>query len=158
MGDAGAIAAVQARAWRAGYAALLPPRVLAGLDPELLAQTWTEAITSAPSPAHAVLVAVGDGLVVGVASLDGRGEVGTLAIDPPAQRAGHGSRLLAAVAEHARGHAVPVLSTWCPVPDEARRAFLTSAGFVPDGGLRLLSHGDVTVQEAHLVASVQEGS
>src|SRR3954453_13504382 len=42
--DAPSIAAVQVRAWRAEYAGLLPPAVLAGLDPEDFALAWTASL------------------------------------------------------------------------------------------------------------------
>lgn len=142
--DAAAIAAVQSRGWRRAYSGLLPAETLAGLDPQLLAPAWRQAVGSAGSE-HAVLVAVADDIVVGVATAgpsddpdarDGDGMVGVLVVDPAHQRAGHASRLLAAAADHLRGLRCARLASWAPELDYARRTFLTSAGLQPDGAQR----------------------
>src|SRR5689334_3466028 len=90
-GDAGAIAAVQARAWRAAYGGLLDAGTLAALTPETLAEPWRAAVAEPPSPRHAVLVALADDLVVGFAAVapsedadagEADGELVVLAVDP----------------------------------------------------------------------------
>lgn len=157
--DVAAIGAVQVRAWSAAYRDLLP--ALAHLDPRALADTWRPAVTDPPSPAHAVVVAVAGGVVVGFAAIDDTGEVVALSVDPLSQRHGHGSRLLAALADHAGEHGIARLGAWVPLADEPRRDFLSSAGFAPDGGLRLLAGGagdepdGSEVQEAHLVSALE---
>ncbi len=136
------IGAIQLQAWRSSYASLLPDGLLARLDAHTLERAWRPAVTDPPSPAHAVLVAVADDVVVGFAACDGSGEIVALAVDPLHQRQGHGSRLLAALADHGRATGLPSLGTWCLMNDEPRRDFFSSAGFGPDGGLRLLTLDD----------------
>jgi GNAT superfamily N-acetyltransferase len=150
-GDVPAVAAVQARAWHAGYADLLGPETLAAVTPEALAAPWREAVTRPPSPRHLVLVALSRDLVVGFAAVgpsgdpdaaDVDGELVALWVDPAHQRQGHGSRLLAAAADHLRASGLTGVATWTPEGDRARRTFLASAGLVPDGGRRTLATGD----------------
>ena len=122
-----------------------------------------------PSPRHLVLVAIGTREqpdVVGFAAIGPSadpdagpddGEIGVLLVDPDRQRAGHGSRLLAAAAEHLRGMGMRSVSSWTPSADLARRAFLLSAGLREDGARRehAGAAGDV-VAEIRLSAGLDE--
>ncbi len=155
-GDVAAVGAVHSRSWRTGYADQLPADVLAALDPEALAQAWSGAVSSPPSPRHHVLVACAGSTVVGFLASDDTGEVVGLHVDPAHQRRGHGSRLLAAAADLARADGIPALSAWCPVADGARRGFLGSAGFGPDGAWRDLEVPGALIgmREARLVAAL----
>lgn len=152
--DVDAVGAVQYRAWSTDYREVLPDDLLASITPQSLAEQWHAAVTAPPSPAHQVLVACSGATRVGFAAVDGDGELVALWVDPAHQRQGHGSRLLAAVADSARQHGTTTLSTWCPLPDEARRRFLTSAGFGADGALRDLDWNGSTLREARLVADL----
>lgn len=154
--DAAAIAAIQVRSWLTGYPGLKGE--IEAFDTDSLTETWREALTEpgVHGGHRAAFVAIGEEMVVGFATLDG-GELLALEVNPLHRRRGHGSRLLAAVADQARAHRAGHLGCWCPVPDEARRNFLQSAGFQPDQGLRTLTtaSGD-TVSEAHLSAGLDE--
>lgn len=155
-GDVPAIGSVQARAWRAAYARLLPPDVLAALDPAALAEGWRAAVTAPPSPRHRVLVACSGPTVVGFAACAGDGEVVALLVDPAHQRRGHGSRLLNAVADVLRDDGAARLTAWAPTDDAPRVAFLTSAGFAADGTRRLLElPGGGTLAEARYAAGLR---
>lgn len=150
--DLAAIGAVHARSWTGPYAQALPPAVVAALTPEVLAAAWAGAVTSPPSPRHRVHVAVGDGIVAGfVASAPPTAattsddeqarpgavvELVALEVDPLHQRRGHGSRLLAAVADTHAGDGTEQLHVWVHVDDAARAEFLRGAGFAPDGARR----------------------
>jgi GNAT superfamily N-acetyltransferase len=127
------------------YGNLLPERALAALTPAELTPVWEQAVRQPPSPAHAVLVAVGDDLVVGFAAAGpsedrdagpAQGQLAVLVVDPAHQRSGHGSRLLSAVVDHLRTAGITSMTAWLPEGDLARSAFLTSAGMVPDGARR----------------------
>ena len=59
-------------------------------------------------------------------------QVYELVVDPNFRRAGHASRLLAAVADLTCG----VLHVWIGADDEERQRFYTSAGFAPSGAVR----------------------
>jgi GNAT superfamily N-acetyltransferase len=153
--DVPAIGAVQARAWRSAYARLLPPDVLEALAPEALAEAWRSAVASPPSPGHRVLVGCAGPTVVAFAASDPDGEVVALLVDPLHQRRGHGSRLLNAVADLHREAGGTRLTAWSPVDDAARLAFLTSAGFGPDGARRRLElPGGGALDETRLSAAL----
>jgi ribosomal protein S18 acetylase RimI-like enzyme len=143
--DVPAVAAVHSRAWRAAYAGLLDAGTLDALTPEALAAGWETAVTRSPSPRHAVLVALSDELVIGFAAVapsgdadagEADGEVVALAVDPAHQRAGHGSRLLAAATDRLREAGFTSVAVWTPATDDPRRAFLAAAGLAPDGATR----------------------
>jgi GNAT superfamily N-acetyltransferase len=149
--DAGAVAAVQARAWRRAYPGVIPAGALDRLDPQQLEPHWRRAVTDPPSQRHAVFVACSGAAVVGFAAVApstdpdadpvADAELVALEVDPAHQRAGHGSRLLAAAAQRLRETGFTALRVWCPEPDGARRAFLDSAGLRPDGARRVLGGG-----------------
>jgi ribosomal protein S18 acetylase RimI-like enzyme len=163
VADTAAIGAVQARCWRAAYTGLAPHEALDRLDAAALADRWRAAVTAPPSPRHAVLVACTGSTVVGFAALapstdadaaDTDAELVALEVDPLHQRAGHGSRLLAASVDTLRESRFSDLRVWCPDPDEARHAFLVSAGLRADGASRELSGDGASVTERRLSAAL----
>lgn len=171
--DSVAIGRMQAQVWRAAYDGLLPATALAELaDAAALGRRWREAVTNPPSRQHRVLVAVADDAVVGVATaapaedelaaaaapaedeLDvpealPSAELLTLLVDPSAQRAGHGSRLLAAITELLRGDGVRRVTAWVDASDrtgDPLRSLLEATGWAPDGARRRLDlYGDGAV-------------
>ena len=148
--DASAIARVQQVTWRTAFAEVLPRSVLDSWDDEVTTAAWRTAITTPPSPDHTVLVAVDAGSVVGFAATapaeDSR-ELTVLLVEPRWGRRGHGSRLLAAVADLARTGGTTTLTTWLPEQDRVTSRFLETAGWAPAGGVRLLESGDDTVRQ-----------
>ncbi len=159
--DAADIARVQETAWQAMTAAVLPPAVLDSWDEAAAAARWGTAITSPPTPGHGVLVAVDDGRVVGFAAYapaelgpDERphpagpaSELAVLLVEPRWGRRGHGSRLLAAVADLTRSTGVARLQTWVAEADAVTGGFLASAGWDRDGWVRTLDAGGVPLRE-----------
>lgn len=155
--DAPAIAAVQVRAWRASYADLLPAELLAALQVDELAATWRGALVRPPDARNRVLVALERNLVTGFA-LTGPatdpdcdpvadGEITDLTVDPHKRGQGHGSRLMQAGIDTLQADRFTRAVTWLPAQDDATRAFLTAAGWAPDGAHRTLDlTGDGTVQ------------
>jgi GNAT superfamily N-acetyltransferase len=146
-GDVDAVTRVQVRAWSEGYTGVLPAAALAELtSPEaadVWRERWAEAVSAPPSPRHRLLVAVDEGVIAGFAAhapagdsdqdAATTGELLTLLVDPAHQRAGHGSRLLAATIDHLRDDGCTTAVTWVLAADDVLRAFLTSAGWAPDG-------------------------
>ena len=168
--DVDGVADVNIRSWRQRFAGTLPAAVLAGMDRDDLAMVWASGILNPPTPMHRLLVAVESGQVVGYAALGpsqdpdadaGIGELLALEVDPKQQREGHGSRLMAAVVDHARAAGMTELSAWCPLADEPRRAFLQAAGWGPDTAYRDLLVGqepdgaDLVVREARLATRLE---
>lgn len=154
--DAAAIAEVQVTAWREACAPLLPPGVLEQLDDARAERRWRDAAAAPPTGRHRLLVAVGDGRLVGFAAA-GPGEdddldpattaeILTLLVDPGSTGRGHGSRLLAATVEQLREAGFTTAVTWLFTADRAARAFFGSAGWAPDGATRTLDMGEPVPQ------------
>ncbi|RYU12431.1 GNAT family N-acetyltransferase [Nocardioides iriomotensis] len=155
--DAEAIAAVQVKAWRREYVGLLPDEVLASLDPADFAEAWRASIGSPKDARNRVLVALERNTVRGFAVTGpaqdpdcdpvSDGEVVELTVDPDHTRAGHGSRLLQAAAETLKADRFARAVFWLASTDDARRAFVTGAGWDTDGAHRELDlHGDGSVR------------
>ena len=152
-GDELAIAATQLAAWRDAHRTALGETVLASLDGAAFAERWAVAITTPPSRGHRVLVACEGAQVVGFVAvgplpapedspLDAPGdEILALEVAPRAQRAGHGSRLLAAAVDLLREDGADHVQTWVLDGDSARAQFLASAGLGADDAVRTLASG-----------------
>jgi GNAT superfamily N-acetyltransferase len=155
--DAPGIAGVQVRAWRQEYADLLPDEVLAAMDPEDFATAWHESLARPKDARNRVLVALERNTIRGFAVTApasdpdcdpvADGEVVELTVDPGQTRQGHGSRLVQACAETLKADRFTRAVVWLNSTDDVRRAFLTEAGFAPDGAHRELDlHGDGSVR------------
>jgi ribosomal protein S18 acetylase RimI-like enzyme len=161
--DAEAIAHTQVRAWRLGYAGVLPPEVLDALDPAAFAAQWSQAITRPSEARNRVLVALEGPAVVGFALTSAAddpdadpatdGQVAEFVVDPDHRRAGHGSRLLQACADTLRADRFTRATLWVTSTDDVLRGFLTEAGWAPDGAHReldLTGDGSVLVKQVRL--------
>jgi GNAT superfamily N-acetyltransferase len=147
--DARAIGALAARAWRAAYADLLAPEVIARLDPDEQGQEWRAYLADLPGPAR-VWVIEADGSVAGFARTGpcpdsdvpaAAGEVHGLYVDPSRIGTGLGRRLYAhAVADLGeRGHRPVVV--WHFDGNHRAGRFYERAGFTLDGGRRPSGYG-----------------
>ena len=159
--DAAAVARVQVVTWRTAYRDVLPAAVLDDWDEDAAGETWRAAVTSPPTPGHGVLVAVERDEVVGFAAYGpaelGAGEapdpagptteIATLLVEPRWGRRGHGSRLLAAVADVARATGAARLQVWLPEADDVSAGFFESAGWAPQGWARTLDTGGAPLRE-----------
>lgn len=166
--DTDAVGDVQVRAWRKSYAALLPRELLDDVDGEQFAAVWREAVTKPPTARHRVLVALDAGRVVGFAATapsedpdaaPGDGEIVAFHIDPDALGEGHGSRLLAAVADTLRADGFGRGRIWLVVGDDALRGFLEPAGWAPDTAHRTLDltgDGEATLRQVRLHTDLTE--
>jgi GNAT superfamily N-acetyltransferase len=155
--DAPGIAAVQVRSWRREYVDLLPAEVLDALDPGQFAAAWQTSLNSPRDARNRVLVALERNTIRGFAvtgpasdpDVDpiAHGEVSELTVDPEQTRHGHGSRLVQACADTLRADRFTTAVAWLNATDDVRRAFLTEAGWAPDGAHRVLDlHGDGSVR------------
>lgn len=161
--DASAIATIQITCWTHDYD--WPPEIYTALeasDPEM---QWARAVIAPPGPGYRLMVATHSSDVVGYAALApshdadaeaGEAQVVAWEVEPAHRRHGHGSRLLAAVADHARSIGAHSLSIWIASHDEPRRRLLTEAGFGPDGAHRTVQvddgwgGDDVTMRQVRL--------
>ena len=147
--DASAVADVQTRCWTHDYP--WPPEVFAALAASDLQMQWTRAVIAPPGPGYRLLVATHGAEVVGFGALapsadvdaDSQdAEIVVWEVDPQHRGHGHGSRLLTALADHARMIGVHTLTIWIAPEDESRRFVLREAGFQPDGAHRTVQLGD----------------
>lgn len=169
--DADAIGRINVDSWRLRFNETLPDDVLASLNAEDLAFTWTRSILNPPTRQYRVLVAIDDDArephIAGYAAIGpctdpdadpSEVELIALEVDPLLHRRGHGSRLMAAAMDTARESGARSAVTWAPLQDAARRSFLQSAGWVPDSAFRdiALDADGTTLREARLVTGLQE--
>jgi GNAT superfamily N-acetyltransferase len=160
--DASELGRIQVATWRWGYRSVLPVEVLDALTDEAAGEAWSVAISDPPTPQHRVLVALESEHTVGFAAFgpdddreaDDPDEptvaVATILVEPRWQRRGHGSRLLAALADHVRGDGAARVVTWIPEADTTMREFLIGAGWAPDGLARTLDTGAGELREVRL--------
>ena len=166
--DAAAIGAVQTRAWSAAYPGVLPAAALAELHPQAVASRWADDLRRPPSARHRVLVALERNDVVGFAAVApsddpdadplADAELVVLAVHPDHTGAGHGSRLLAAVADTCRADGFTRLTAWLLSQDDTGRRFLESAGWAPDGAHREMVADDdaAPLRQVRLHTSLEE--
>lgn len=158
--EAGRIATIQRRGWDE----TLPPgareAMLESVSADEMEQAWHQAITKPPEARCRVLVAIGSGAqgssedatVVGFATTlpcqdsDAHprddGMIDAFAVDPPARRQGHGSRLLNACADTLRADGFSRVRCWLGSTDDNGLAFLRGAGWQPDGAHREIGTED----------------
>ncbi|NYI46847.1 ribosomal protein S18 acetylase RimI-like enzyme [Nocardioides aromaticivorans] len=153
--DAPGIAGVQLRSWQQRYDGRLAARLAAqGIGVDDLAEAWRGTLARPPQARQRALVALVHDRVVGFAltgpnadpdadpSADG--EIGEFTVDPDGTRAGHGSRLLQACVDTLVADRFTRAVCWVDAADDVVRAFLTSAGWEPDGASRELADEDGT--------------
>jgi GNAT superfamily N-acetyltransferase len=169
-GEAGAIAELQRRGWSSAVPENLGTTMLAAVTVEEMIQAWYVAVTRPPEARFRVLVAVGDGRVVGFAttrpSPDGDADVASdgmveeFVVDPVAQRRGHGSRLLHACVDTLRSDGFVRATWWLGTDEEILRTFLTDAGWALDGGHREIGSDDeaIRIKQVRLHTQIAEPS
>ena len=167
--DVAELGRIQVETWRYGYRDILPAAVLDALDAAGAAEAWAAAVTAPPSPRHRVLVALEQQRLVGFVALvpstsddgdesvpDATVTIGPLLVEPRWGRRGHGSRLLAAAVDHARGDRMTRAIVWIPEADTASREFYLSSGWAPDGLARGLDTGAGELREIRLHTSLAD--
>ena len=133
-GDEDAIAAIQLACWHAWLG-----EGIDAVPADQVRAQWAAAIVAPPSRDHRVFVACDGPRVVGFAAIT-PGEIMALEVAPEHRRAGHASRLLSACIDTLRQQGREEVRAWTLEGDEARRAFLTSAGMA-EGGVRRTLEG-----------------
>lgn len=169
--DVAELARIQLDTWRLAYQTVLPAPVLDALDAGEIAASWRAAITAPPSANHSVLVAMEGEFRVGFTAFgpdadhqpqdphpDSTAAISMLLVEPRWGRRGHGSRLLAAVADLAGEAGISRLVAWVPVADTASLQFYRSAGWEADGLRRDLETGAGTVTELRLHTALMNGA
>lgn len=163
------IARIQADTWQQAYAKVLPAAVLAAVTPDAVEPGWRTAVRTPPSAAHHVFVALEGQWRVGFAAVgpdadrqptdpdpEATAAITALLVEPRWGRRGHGSRLLAAIADTARNAGLTRLVAWVPAADTASLEFYRGAGWAADGVARTLDTGAGTVAEMRLHATLAD--
>lgn len=151
-GEAEVIAAIQRRSWQQVFPPDVARSVLASVDLASMAASWAAGILRPPLAELRVLVAISDGRVVGFAAIGPSDDpdavagedalVAEFVIDPQAQRRGHGSRLLNAVADTMRADGFSRATWWVRSTDDPTRRFVTESGWDADGAHQEVATSD----------------
>ncbi|MFZ1410374.1 MAG: GNAT family N-acetyltransferase [Micropruina sp.] len=154
-GEAEQIAALQRRGWGQQLPQAVAGPMLAAIDLEGMTDSWRRAIQRPPLATFRVLVALDAERLTGFAvtgpsgdadaSPEEDGLVAEFVIDPPAQRRGHGSRLLHAVVDTLRADGFRRATWWVRSSDDALLGFLSEAGWAADG-----AHTEVGTEDGAL--------
>jgi GNAT superfamily N-acetyltransferase len=170
VGDVGEIARIQVVTWQTAFDGMLPPDVLAGLDPREAATQWQDTIELGQAT---IFVATEADWIVGFCSVGFSPEsesatandvpaqdaatvalVGTLLVEPRWGRRGHGGRLLATAAEAVRNDGATRGICWVPEANKASVGFFQHAGWSPDGVVRTLDAGGKPLREVRMSGSL----
>jgi len=167
--DAVEIARIQIETWRTGYAKVLPAEVLDALAETDVARQWRGSISTPPSSEHRVLIANEGEWPVGFTAFgpdpdvqegdpdaEHTASINLILVEPRWGRRGHGSRLLAAVADLSRDAGMTRLVTWVPVAQTPTLEFFRGAGWDADGFQRTLDTGAGTINELRLHTSLAQ--
>jgi GNAT superfamily N-acetyltransferase len=167
--DVDEIARIQVDTWKTAYAKILPSAVLDGLEATAIAPGWQQAVTSPPTRNHHVLIAMDGEWRVGFTAFgpdddvqpsdpdpQSTAAISLMLVEPRWGRRGHGSRMLAAIADLAREGGASRLVAWVPAADTASLEFYRSAGWAADGLQRELDTGAGTVSELRLHAALTD--
>lgn len=153
--DADFVATLQASAMIDLLSAVAPePNWEEAISVDAIRQAWRQTLEDAPVADRGLLIAEENTVAVGFASyaeVDGATEILTLEVEPARRRQGHGSRLLAAIADISRPRHAE-LRVWIVPQDEARVRFFQSAGFGPGPLRQNLDAGRATLVQ-HLWSS-----
>jgi GNAT superfamily N-acetyltransferase len=166
--DAPEIARIQVVTWRTAYRAVLPSAILDDWDEPSAIAAWRNAAAAPPTPGHGVLLAMEGDTAVGFTAFGPAEltageeshtegptvELSTLLVEPRWGRRGHGSRLLAAVADLARATGAARLQVWLPEADQASARFFESAGWARQGWVRTLDTGAEPLREVRWHAAL----
>ena len=152
--DAGRIAEVNVRSWRAAYAGIVPQAILAGMDIEPRRVTWLDRIADLRQ--RTLFVAELDGRVEGYALSgpardhdlpDLAGEVYAIYVDPPAQGRGLGRALLEAASGELASAGFEPLVLWVLTANASGRGFYEACGWRSDGAARPIDFDGTAVDE-----------
>lgn len=164
--DARAIAEIQSATWISRFGAQLTPDVVAAIDPQEMAERWSQTITAPQDARFRVLVAVERATVRGFAlvrpCLDPDadpirdGEVDEFAISASHRGLGHGSRLIHACVDTLRADGFSRAVWWVEPDNDELRAFLLASGWEPDGAHRALEAEDgSSIKQVRLHCSIE---
>lgn len=142
------VARLQRRAWGRNPALATALRQISADES---VRAWHEAIARPPLAHCRVLVAIGDGQVVGFAVTGPSGDpdaepdhglVAEFVVDEASVEDGHSSRLINAVVDTLRADGYSVATIWVPSDADDLRRFLVDCGWATDGAHREVGPDD----------------
>lgn len=156
------VARLQRRSWAATPAL---SAAMSGISADETVRAWHDAIVKPPLAHCRVLVALGDGAIVGftvtgpsndpdAAATDGL--IVEFVVDEPEIEAGHSSRLINAAVDTLRADGYEVATMWVPSDADALREFLVGCGWATDGAHREMGLDDdtLTIKMIRLVTDI----
>jgi ribosomal protein S18 acetylase RimI-like enzyme len=152
-GDAVDIAATRVASWRAAYAGIVPAEILERMDARRYAPSLEKRLGE---PDHGILVTLGaEGRIEGYAitgpsrdsDVPGLGEVEAIYLAPESRGTGLGAPLLEAACASLAARGFEVALLWVLTANDAARRFYERAGFVRDGGARVLDFDGTPIEE-----------
>lgn len=157
-GDEHEIGRIQVDAWIGSLGERFGRHRHDAFDREAITQGWVDSIAQPPTPGHQVFVALSEGDIVGFTAVAPPSTIVALEVDPAWRRRGHGSRLLAAAADHLRNNGGTEMKLWCLEQDTLRAEFLAGAGFGESGMSRELEGPGFAIPEKLWHASLTDAS
>jgi ribosomal protein S18 acetylase RimI-like enzyme len=161
--DAGAIAGIHVRGWRATYRGRMPDAVLDGLSVQRRATVWAAAVTER-SDGHAVWVAERSGSPVGFVDIGaapdadvpkGTGRVFTIYVDPDALRSGVGRALMSCATRELRAGGFVHAVLWVMSSNEEARRFYEALGWTVDGAVQTEDFGGASIEEVRYAVDLE---
>jgi len=151
--DAGAVARVHVRSWRATYRGLVDQEYLDGLDADVVASRYTFGRVGLQLPS--TLVAVDDSTICGMvttglsrdATLPNFGELMAIYVDPEYLRTGVGHALMTAARQRLRRVGVVGALLWVLDGNVAAQRFYERDGWRFDGTRRIATFGESPVEQ-----------
>ncbi|MFO1396158.1 MAG: GNAT family N-acetyltransferase [Burkholderiales bacterium] len=133
--DAARIAQVRVDAWRTTYKGMIPEAYLAGMTVEDSTAHWDRILNAAPNTTNVFVAVAGDevvgfaaGLMLEEPKFGINAELSAVYLVREAQRAGVGTRLVAAVAAAQQAHGANGLIVWVIEGNKPARAFYENLG------------------------------
>lgn len=146
IGDAGAIAGVHVRSWRAAYRGLIPQDFLDRLRPAERLPVWERRLEESSWPRKGVLVAEVDGRVAGFTGFGPTrdrdedpatvAEIATIYLAPEAWGSGVGRGLMAEALKNLDEAEYEQVTLWVLDTNMRARRFYEAAGWRPDGAAK----------------------
>ncbi|WP_433296833.1 N-acetyltransferase family protein [Actinoplanes sp. CA-030573] len=152
--DIDEVAALHVRAWRVGYAGIMPAEHLEGLDPARRAEAMR---TRPPIPGSRTLVAVNESHISGFVRFgpyrreeggidESTGELYAIYVDPGDWGHGTGRDLLAAARQGLTEAGFPDMRLWVLTENHGARRFYEQMGLAPDGATQTYTPPGATAE------------
>ena len=142
------VARLQRRSWSSSPALAT---AMSAVTADETVRAWHDAIVKPPLAHCRVLVAIGDGAIIGFAvtgpsadpdRADTDGVIAEFVVDEPNLEAGHSSRLMNAAVDTLRADGYEAAAIWLPSDADPLRDFLLSCGWDTDGAHREMGSED----------------